>query len=83
VTIVKLPSTLPAAVAANCTAKLVLSPGERAFGTVNPVRLKPFPTILAWLMPTPFAAVLVRVKICEFLEPTAALTERLLGEAES
>jgi hypothetical protein len=83
VTIDRLPSTLVAVLARNCTIKLLLCPAARMNGGVAPAALKPGPVTAAWLTSKLAVPMLVTVTICEPVLPTGALTERLLGVTAS
>ncbi len=73
-----LPEALPATVGANVAISVVLSPGLRVIGTVNPLMLKPDPDALSVeIVRGPFPE-FVRVILCVALLPTVTLPKLTL-----
>src|SRR2546425_826408 len=76
-----LPDTLPVAVGANCTLKLLDCPAARVSGKVSPLMLKPAPVKLACAMVKLALPELVKVRFCTPLLPTSTLPKLTLGGA--
>jgi hypothetical protein len=79
VTIVRVPSTAVAVVAANLTVKLAPWPGERVRGSAIPVALKPVPMTAVCVMLMLAVPIFATDTTCEAVLPTGALTESVLG----
>src|SRR5438445_12087859 len=73
------PDTLPVAVGANCTLKVLDCPAARVSGNVSPLMLKPAPVKLPWAMVKLALPELVKVKFCMLVLPTSTLPKVALG----
>ena len=74
-----LPDTLPVAVGANCTLKVLDCPAPRVSGNVSPLMLKPAPVKLPCAMVKLAPPELVKVKFCTPVLPTSTLPKLTLG----
>jgi len=74
-----LPDTLPVAVGANPTLKVLDCPAARVSGNVSPLMLKPAPVKLPWAMVKLAPPELVKVRFCTPLLPTSTLPKLTLG----
>src|SRR3989442_12210771 len=68
-----LPDTLPVAVGANCTLKLLDCPGARVRGKVSPLMVKPAPVTVPCAMVKLALPELVKVRFCTPVVPTSTL----------
>src|SRR5205807_615694 len=68
-----LPDTLPVAVGANCTLKVLDCPAARVSGRFSPVMLKPAPVKLPCAMVKLAPPELVKVRFCTPVLPTSTL----------
>src|SRR5437879_13592920 len=75
----RLPDTLPVAVGANCTLKVLDCPAARVSGNVSPLMLKPAPVKLPCAMVKLAPPELVKVKFCTPVLPTSTLPKLTLG----
>ena len=81
---VTLPASLPAALGANCTVKLVLAPAASVIGSVDPLIVYPVPEITAELIVAAALPVLESVIVCDALLPVTTLPKfNVAGFAES
>src|SRR5437870_9788606 len=79
-----LPDTLPVAVGANCTLKVLDCPGGSVSGNVGPLMLKPAPVKLPCAMVKLALPELVKVRFCTPVLPTSTLPKLTLeGATES
>src|SRR5437899_10373990 len=79
-----LPDTLPVAVGANCTLKLLDCPGARVRGKVSPLMVKPAPVTVPCAMVKLALPELVKVRFCTPVLPTSTLPKLTLeGATES
>src|SRR5437899_2482911 len=76
-----LADTLPVAVGANCTLKLLDCPGGRVSGNVGALMLKPAPVTVPCAMVKLALPELVKVRFCTPLLPTSTLPKLTLGGA--
>src|SRR3989441_419648 len=76
-----LPDTLPVAVGANCTLKVLDCPGGSVSGNVGPLMLKPAPVKLPCAMVKLALPELVKVRFCTPVLPTSTLPKLTLGAA--
>src|SRR5205807_1739179 len=75
-----LPDTLPVAVGANCTLKVLDCPGGRVTGNVSPLMLKPpAPVTLPCATVKLALPELVKVMFCTPVLPTSTLPKLTLG----
>src|SRR5437899_9149182 len=78
-----LADTLPVAVGANCTLKVLDWPAGRVSGNVDPLMLKPAPVTVACAMVKLAVPELVRVIVCVLVLPTTTLPKlTLVGVTE-
>jgi len=75
----RLPGTLPVAVGANCTLKVLDCPGGTVSGNVGPLMLKPAPVTGPCAMVKLALPELVKVTFCTPLLPTSTLPKLTLG----
>src|SRR2546425_5341213 len=75
----RLPDTLPVAVGANCTLKVLDCPAPRVSGNVSPLMLKPAPVKLPCAMVKLALPELVKVRFCTPVLPTSTLPKLTLG----
>src|SRR5437899_7926805 len=76
-----LADTLPVAVGANCTLKVLDCPGGRVSGNVGALMLKPAPVTLPSAMVRLALPVLLKLTVCILLLPTSTLPKLTLGSA--
>ena len=74
-----LPDTLPVAVGANCTLKVLDWPAGRVSGNVDPLMLKPAPVTIPCEMVKLTPPELVKVRSCKLLLLTTTLPRLALG----
>src|SRR2546426_862289 len=74
----RLPDTLPVAVGANCTLKVLDCPGGRVSGKVSPLMLKLGPVELPWAMFRLALPELVKARVCTTVLPTSTLPKLTL-----
>src|SRR5437660_690097 len=74
-----LPDTLPVAVGANCTLKVLDCPAARVSGRVSPLMLKPAPVKVPCAMVKLALPELVKVRFCTPVLPTSTLPKLTLG----
>src|SRR3989442_1365533 len=75
----RVPDTLPVAVGANCTLKVLDCPAARVSGNVSPLMLKPAPVKLPCAMVKLALPELVKVRFCTPVLPTSTLPKLTLG----